>query len=259
MYKIKLFFRHIVSLAALFLIASSCNNIKKHGEKTPFSDSTPQTTDIHNLDIPSVDEYCKVVKGIELTKADRDICSIVRIDTALAYCLKTISKNSLQLAPRVNEYGEMLNTKDSACLSSLLSSKSNVYDLLPDLKNQFGNKGFLVFVSNDDANNDYLTAIKGKDEMDIIKWRQTNGVNHGHENKDVLAKLKEWKEKYDFIVLQVGMDMVWLEFRKMPADMDAFVQEVYKFCPDIVDQGAGDLATLKKELIKIHGVYLWWD
>jgi len=34
---------------------------------------------------------------------------------------------------------------------------------------------------------------------------------------------------------------------------------MYEFCPDIVDQGCGDVQTLAKDLKKTQRLYFWWD
>ena len=88
-------------------------------------------------------------------------------------------------------------------------------------------------------------------------------------------------------------DSVEIEFDTLPNDMDAFVRDLYDFCPDLVDQGTGcfhemlemmeetgkkptkgmqeliagvdsedqgyGLEILKRELQKKMQVTLWWD
>ena len=44
-----------------------------------------------------------------------------------------------------------------------------------------------------------------------------------------------------------------------PDNWGAFAQEVYEFCPDIVDQGVGDVGALAEILDDTRRVYLWWD
>ena len=42
-------------------------------------------------------------------------------------------------------------------------------------------------------------------------------------------------------------------------NMDEFAKEVYAFCPDSVEQGVGDLKSLKEYIEKEKGIWLWWD
>jgi hypothetical protein len=41
-------------------------------------------------------------------------------------------------------------------------------------------------------------------------------------------------------------------------DPRALAKRMYKFCPDIVDQGVGTVDALAKELQK-QKLYFWWD
>jgi hypothetical protein len=88
-------------------------------------------------------------------------------------------------------------------------------------------------------------------------------------------------------------DAVDIQFQTLPEDMDAFVKDLYEFCPDLVDQGTGclhefldvtdesgekltpelkqfidgvdftdenyGLEILKRELQLHKKVTLWWD
>jgi len=41
--------------------------------------------------------------------------------------------------------------------------------------------------------------------------------------------------------------------------MRAFAEEVYQFCPDVVDQGAGSIDALAEEMKRTNALFLWWD
>ena len=58
-----------------------------------------------------------------------------------------------------------------------------------------------------------------------------------------------------------GLIFDWFEaaFETPPKDYTKFAREVYAFCPDIVDQGAGSVEELAKEIERTKSVYLWWD
>jgi len=196
-------------------------------------------------------------QGTNLTNKEIGLCEIAGINQRLAQSIKELTKKPLQLIPEINELGEVLDTKDEGLCSP--TDEKNSYEHVFKLKEKFKSEGVLVFAFEDTKHQKFLAAIKGSDELDIIKWRQTNGINYGYENEDLLVKLKEWKSKNDFFVLGVGTDFIEFEFATMPSNMEAFAKDVYQFCPDIVDQGAGDLETLRNEMIRMHGVYLWWD
>jgi hypothetical protein len=37
------------------------------------------------------------------------------------------------------------------------------------------------------------------------------------------------------------------------------VNEVYEFCPDVVDQGTDTVEGLESEIKKSGTIFLWWD
>ena len=45
----------------------------------------------------------------------------------------------------------------------------------------------------------------------------------------------------------------------MPEDLAAFADEVYDFCPDIVEQGCDSVEALAEAIAETSTVFLWWD
>jgi len=121
--------------------------------------------------------------------------------------------------------------------------------------------GFLAFQSEMGfgMGPDKLGVVRGRDHYDILRAVQTDGANYDILNEDIIAKLKEWEKQCEFEIVGAGGD--WLEgrFVKMPRNMDAFAAEVYEFCPDVVEQGAGDVHALAVEMALENSLYLWWD
>nr|WP_245200070.1 DUF4253 domain-containing protein [Herbaspirillum sp. LeCh32-8] len=99
----------------------------------------------------------------------------------------------------------------------------------------------------------------GREALDILDIAQTDAVNYGMVTKDLKAHLRLWDQQYGIDILQAGTDTIMLKLRKMPADLAAFAREVYEFCPDIVEQGAGTVEALEASIREYHGVFLWWD
>ncbi|WP_366094680.1 DUF4253 domain-containing protein [Flavobacterium sp.] len=101
--------------------------------------------------------------------------------------------------------------------------------------------------------------MKGSDDLDIIRYRRTDGINYDLENEDVVNKISEWKSKYGLTVIGCSRDWLQIEFDKLPTNIDAFAKEVYEFCPDSVDQGVGTIDRLKDAIKEMNGLWLWWD
>jgi len=122
-----------------------------------------------------------------------------------------------------------------------------------------------------------------------IRKAETGGPNYGVYTDDIIARLTQWQALCDFTVTDAGRDTVDITFNTLPKDMDAFVKDLYEFCPDLVDQGTGcvdemvesgeelspeiqkliegidftdenfGLEILKRELQQKKSVTLWWD
>ena len=124
----------------------------------------------------------------------------------------------------------------------------------------------------------------------------TGGPNYGLATEAIIARLTQWQSLCSFRVTRVRRDGLDIEFDSLPKDMDAFIRDLIKFCPDldgedIVPQGglyqilkymkdhgepwtaemeefaAGinfddenwNLDVLKREIQKTKKVKLWWD
>ena len=192
-----------------------------------------------------------------LTNEERNACTTISFDEKIAESIKQATNAPIELIPEISEYGEVLTTKDNGLCSVIDEQKG--YEFILGEKENFRTSGYLLFLFEDDNSKKYLGTIKGTDDLDIIRWRQTNGINYDYENKDIVDKLQTWREQTNFIVIGASMDWLQLHFKTMPNDINSFAEDVYEFCPDAIDQGAGDMETLIKEIERMNGVYLWWD
>ena len=105
---------------------------------------------------------------------------------------------------------------------------------------------------------DRVAIIQG-DDYAYLALVRTDGINYGLDHDAVVARYREWDEKYGLRLIGAGGDWLEAEVVKSPMDWPAFANEVYAFCPDVVDQGTGDVASLAKEMMAAKAVYLWWD
>ena len=89
---------------------------------------------------------------------------------------------------------------------------------------------------------------------------ETNGDNYDVSTDDIIARLKKWQTLCSFRIGDVDYNTVTLKFDTLPKDVDAFVQDAYDLCPDLVQMDEDtDLALLKKNLPKTKKLMLWWD
>lgn len=139
--------------------------------------------------------------------------------------------------------------------------KKDATKLTDEMRTWVKAKGYIMFTSHDSfgRGNDSIAILKTKDQFDILRTIGTAGPNYDLDNNAIIATLYKWNLKYPFTITGAGPDWVAAEFIKQPADMQAFAKEIYPFCPDIVDQGSGDVEALAKEMKDNNMLYLWWD
>ena len=106
---------------------------------------------------------------------------------------------------------------------------------------------------------DSIAVLANTDSFFYLQTVRINGINYDIEHADVMKRLRKWDDLYGLRLYGAGMDWLQAEFDTPPRDWAAFAEEVYEFCPDVVDQGTGSVEALATELKKIRGVYLWWD
>ena len=135
-----------------------------------------------------------------------------------------------------------------------------------------------------------MAADATDDPFAAIREAGTDGANYDLTTEDIIERLTELQSLCSFRVTNAGHDRVDIEFATLPKDMDAFVRELYGFCPDVVEQGTGylgeivrgrheqsipdirklvegvdfsdenyGLEILKRELEQKKAVTLWWD
>ncbi len=121
--------------------------------------------------------------------------------------------------------------------------------------------GLLIFVSDQNFGSkpDEIAVMKTSDQYDILRAMGTDGINYGITNPMLINKLKEWEKICSFEITGAGRDWLEARFIKQPADMKSFAKQVYKFCPDVVEQGTQTLEALANEMTVRNTLYLWWD
>ena len=130
-------------------------------------------------------------------------------------------------------------------------------------------------------------------KYDLIIKNKINGSNYDVTTSDIVEKLKLWDSISGIDIVDVTNDCVLFVFKSLPEDLDSLSQEIYEFCPDLIDQNYGcmdqmiemmeesgqelpqdildlvdgvdfsendfGMKLLKKSLIRTKQVLLWWD
>jgi len=129
-------------------------------------------------------------------------------------------------------------------------------DLVNELKYDFNAQGYLLFCAESDILGAGISVLKGSEFRDILRYRGTNGINHGVNTNDIINKLLDWQVPE---ILGAGRDWVTFDLGRLPDDKVAFAHTINEFCPDITEQNLGSIENLVDYLSVATVIKLWWD
>ncbi|HUY91054.1 MAG TPA: DUF4253 domain-containing protein [Pirellulales bacterium] len=147
---------------------------------------------------------------------------------------------------------------------SALVREADARRVLDDLRRELG-PGLLAFIgctrslADPPDKGSEIVVAAGDDQFEILRVAQSDAVNFDMETEDLVRKLQEYDAKYGIDIFHAETDTIEFAFRSMPDDLSAFCQDLYEFCPDIVDQGVGTVEKLEQEVARTKAVFLWWD
>ncbi len=195
---------------------------------------------------------------LPMSQSEKELLDKIDFDAELVLKIKSKINSPIEHLPAIDqETGDILDQKYEGIF--LMISEEKSVDIVKSYKNVFRSKGYLIFVMDTESGGKSIAIIKGHDDLEILKYRRIDGINHGLENDDIITKVSGWKTKYGLIVLGCSRDWLQIEFDRLPENLEEFAEEVYQFCPDSVDQGVGDIESLQMAIEQMHGVWLWWD
>ena len=195
-------------------------------------------------------------KTADLTEADRILATEIGFDENILLTIRKLGSEPIRMEGIDEEYETIL-----ADGFTIEVHQDKARGVIRDLRQEYADSGYLIFLQevHFGFQPDRVGILRSTDKYDVLRVRRTNGINYDLSDEDVISKIREWDERYglDF----TGADFDWFEaaFETPPKDYAKFAREVYAFCPDIVDQGAGSVEELAKEIERTKSVYLWWD
>lgn len=106
---------------------------------------------------------------------------------------------------------------------------------------------------------DTIGIIRSDDPNDMLRATGTSGVNYDVYTDSIIALVSRWSRVYGFRLQAAGAD--WLEGAIAPTSgqWKDLAQEVYKVCPDVVDQGMNTVEALEAEMRRTGILFCWWD
>jgi hypothetical protein len=147
---------------------------------------------------------------------------------------------------------------------SVLVSLPRAEALLVNIRSRLGS-GLVAFIGTQrsltkpKARGVELVVGPGANQFDILRIAASDAVNFDMETEDLIAKIQSWDASFGVDIFQAETDTIQLKLKSIPTQLDAFAQDVYEFCPDIVDQGVGYVHKLAEQIRDSGKLLLWWD
>ena len=179
-------------------------------------------------------------------------------DELLAYLARTVGADV-----RSNCYHDFGRAADGQCASAIVDANQS-YELLKQVRSQLPS-GWIAYVGTsrwlgeEDHLGVELAVGPGADQFDILRLARSDAINYGMSTEALIQELKRYDRQLGIDILEASTDTVVFNLRQLPTDSLAFAQDVYRFCPDSVDQGMGSVEALAATIVESKQVYLWWD
>lgn len=192
---------------------------------------------------------------VALTRAERRLSAQAHVAPAVVAQLKDLGTSLERLRGTTADYDEY------PAAGIVLNTKPNDgREVLRKVKRRLSGTDYAAYLLDETYGYgpDKIAVLKG-DDHEFLALVRTDAANYDIEHEVVMKRYLEWEKKYDLKLTGAGQD--WMEARigNPPLDWLAFAKEVYEFCPDVVDQGVGDIPALAKEMERTNDLYLWWD
>jgi hypothetical protein len=123
-----------------------------------------------------------------------------------------------------------------------LVPRERLEEALDQARKYLQGRAYAVFWSprpEDGLGREELCVIAEGDFYAPLLLRNTDGANYDLLLDDIIARLESWREGCEFEITGAGLDFVSLLFETLPEDVCAFAEDIYRFCPDVVEQGVG--------------------
>mgnify|MGYP000058812300 CR=1 FL=1 len=104
-----------------------------------------------------------------------------------------------------------------------------------------------------------IAIVRAENQFEVLKRVETQAPNYDISNQKIIDKLKEWDKEVNFKMVVADEDRFEALMLNKPKDLKKFAQEVYEFCPDVIDQGYGSMKDMLKDYKENNYFWLWWD
>lgn len=192
----------------------------------------------------------------ELTDNEKLFCKDAKLSMEDGLFLKQLTKRPIEKLEFEKEYSN-IEKPDAICS---LTKEENARKIVLENRDRLIKEGKYIFIS-ELAHNGYKVGIIGatSDPYKLIEFVETNGANYDIETKDIIERYKKWDNEFGIKPIGIGFDFCECEIINKNIDYKKLADEVYKFCPDVVEQGTETVEALEEEMKRTGAIYLWWD
>jgi Domain of unknown function (DUF4253)/Ankyrin repeats (3 copies) len=129
------------------------------------------------------------------------------------------------------------------------------------LRERVNRHGFQLVHSRPDSSGGAGTFLlfPTNDKYSVIQAFGTDGGTCNLSTQKIIAWLRKLDKKQPFYLTGCGHDFLAGRFLSPVKNVDKLATAIYRFCPDIVDQGCGTVARLAQELERSQEFVFWWD
>lgn len=198
------------------------------------------------------------IKNLELTLSEKEkqFCLNANLSEDDGLFLKKLTKHKIY---ELYFQNELSDTKKADAIFSCAKEESARTIVLENL-DYFTKQGKYIFI-HQFSNNGYNIALTAStsDPYKLMELCETNGCNYDIETEDIINKYKKWDNEFGIIPIAIGFDFCECKIINTNIDYYKLANEIYEFCPDVVDQGTETVEALEEEMKKSQTIFLWWD
>lgn len=108
----------------------------------------------------------------------------------------------------------------------------------------------------------HIVLVPARASWEVPAYLQWGGWNACPMPGVHVAALRSWNERFGAELIGISPDVLNVRVPKPLADRQKAMElakEMYRYCPDIVDQGVGEVAVLAACLMAHRWWFFWWD
>jgi hypothetical protein len=108
----------------------------------------------------------------------------------------------------------------------------------------------------------YIARLPTRDWTEAPAYLNAGGWNSCPPPEFHVAAFRSWRDRYGAELVSMAGDVVEMRTTRAPANRDDalnLAREMYRYCPDVIDQGFPGLAPLAAQLMAGGWWYFWWD